>query len=111
MTSIDTVFADHLGSTSLELGQDGRIISREHFYPFGETAYLAGADGVEASYKTVRYSGKERDATGFYYYGYRYYMPGLQRWLNPDPAGDIDGLNLYAMVSNNPLTFSGRRRA
>jgi len=98
-------FTDHLGSTSLELGQDGRIISREHFYPFGETAYLAGADGVEASYKTVRYSGKERDATGFYYYGYRYYMPGLQRWLNPDPAGDIDGLNLYAMVSNNPLTF------
>lgn len=98
-------FTDHLGSTSLELGQDGRIISREHFYPFGETAYLAGADGVEVSYKTVRYSGKERDATGFYYYGYRYYMPGLQRWLNPDPAGDIDGLNLYAMVSNNPLTF------
>jgi insecticidal toxin complex protein TccC len=94
-----------LGSTSLELAQDGRIISREHFYPFGETAYLAGEDVIEVSYKTVRYSGKERDATGFYYYGYRYYMPGLQRWLNPDPAGDIDGLNLYAMVSNNPLTF------
>lgn len=98
-------FTDQLGSTSLELAQDGRIISREHFYPFGETAYLAGEDVIEVSYKTVRYSGKERDATGFYYYGYRYYMPGLQRWLNPDPAGDIDGLNLYAMVSNNPLTF------
>ncbi|MBT2311626.1 RHS repeat domain-containing protein [Pseudomonas fluorescens] len=98
-------FTDHLGSNSLELAQDGRIISREHFYPFGETAYLAGEDVIEVSYKTVRYSGKERDATGLYYYGYRYYMPGLQRWLNPDPAGDIDGLNLYAMVSNNPLTF------
>ncbi|WP_434578363.1 RHS repeat protein [Pseudomonas sp. Z5-35] len=97
--------ADHLGSVGLELAQDGRIISREHFYSFGETAYLAGADGVGVSYKTARYSGKERDATGFYYYGYRYYMPGLQRWLNPDPAGNVDGLNLYAMVSNNPLTF------
>lgn len=98
-------FTDHLGSTSLELAQDGRIISREHFYPFGETAYLAGEDVVEVSYKTVRYSGKERDATGLYYYGFRYYAPWQQRWLNPDPVGAIDGLNLYAMVGNNPLTF------
>jgi insecticidal toxin complex protein TccC len=29
----------------------------------------------------------------------------LRRWLNPDPAGAIDGLNLYRMVRNNPLTF------
>ncbi|SEN56488.1 RHS repeat domain-containing protein [Pseudomonas sp. NFACC39-1] len=98
-------FTDHLGSTSLELAQDGRIISREHFYPFGETAYLAGPDGVEVSYKTARYSGKERDATGFYYYGYRYYMPSLQRWINPDPAGAVEGLNLYWMTRNNPVSF------
>ncbi|AHL35810.1 toxin [Pseudomonas brassicacearum] len=98
-------FSDHLGSISLELDHDGRIISREHFYPFGETAYLAGEDVIEVSYKTVRYSGKERDATGLYYYGFRYYAPWLQRWINPDPAGEVDGLNLYRMVRNNPLTF------
>ncbi|MFW9267643.1 RHS repeat domain-containing protein [Pseudomonas sp. NR3] len=97
--------ADHLGSVGLEVALDGRIISREHFYPFGETAYLAGENAIEVGYKTVRYSGKERDATGLYYYGFRYYSPGLQRWMNPDPAGSIDGLNLYAMVGNNPLTF------
>ncbi|MBC3375306.1 RHS repeat protein [Pseudomonas sp. SWRI92] len=97
--------ADHLGSVGLELAQDGRIISQEHFYPFGETAYLAGSDTTEVSYKTVRYSGKERDATGLYYYGFRYYVPWLQRWVNPDPAGAVEGLNLYAMVGNNPLTF------
>ncbi|WLH13745.1 RHS repeat protein [Pseudomonas hefeiensis] len=97
--------ADHLGSVGLELAQDGRVISREHYYPFGETAYLAGEDVVEVGYKTVRYSGKERDATGFYYYGYRYYMPGLQRWLNPDPAGAVDGLNLYWMTRNNSVSF------
>ncbi|MCP1443547.1 insecticidal toxin complex protein TccC [Pseudomonas sp. GGS8] len=98
-------FIDHLGSISLELAHDGRIISRENFYPFGETAYLAGDDVIEVSYKTVRYSGKERDATGLYYYGFRYYVPWLQRWINPDPAGDVDGLNFYAMVINNPLTL------
>ena len=97
--------ADHLGSVSLELAEDGRIISREHFHPFGETAYLAGDDTIEVSYKTVRYSGKERDATGLYYYGFRYYIPWLQRWVNPDPAGTVDGLNIYRMVRNNPMSF------
>ena len=97
--------SDHLGSISLELDHDARIISREHFYPFGETAYLAGDNEVEVSYKTVRYSGKERDATGLYYYGFRYYAPWLQRWVNPDPAGEVDGLNLYRMVRNNPVTL------
>ncbi|PVF10733.1 hypothetical protein DBO95_28785, partial [Yersinia pestis] len=60
---------------------------------------------VEAKYKTVRYSGKERDATGLYYYGYRYYQPWLGRWLSADPAGTIDGLNLYRMVRNNPIRW------
>ncbi len=61
----------------------------------------------------MRYSGKERDATGLYYYGYRYYAPWLGRWLNPDPAGMVDGLNLFAMVGNNPVSFrdpDGRMR-
>ncbi|MCU8483603.1 hypothetical protein M2G67_22025, partial [Vibrio vulnificus] len=27
----------------------------------------------------------------------------LCRWLNPDPAGTVDGLNLFRMVRNNPI--------
>jgi insecticidal toxin complex protein TccC len=93
-------FTDHLGSASLELGEDARIISQETFHPFGETAWSKDS-GV--SYKTIRYSGKERDATGLYYYGLRYYIPWLQRWLNPDPAGIVDGLNLFWMLRNSPI--------
>ncbi|WP_242485117.1 RHS repeat domain-containing protein [Pseudomonas sp. TH39(2020)] len=96
---------DHLSSCTLELASDARIISRETYYPFGESAWSAGPNDTDGDYKTVRYSGKERDATGLYYYGYRYYIPWLQRWLNPDPAGDLDGLNLFSMVLNNPMTF------
>ncbi|HDL8091649.1 TPA: RHS repeat-associated core domain-containing protein, partial [Yersinia enterocolitica] len=40
-----------------------------------------------------------------YYYGFRYYMPWLGRWLSSDPAGTIDGLNLYRMVRNNPIRY------
>ncbi|WP_223481321.1 MULTISPECIES: RHS repeat domain-containing protein [unclassified Pseudomonas] len=95
---------DHLGSSTLELDQHANVITQERYYPFGGTAWSNG-EAVQVSYKTVRYSGKERDATGLYYYGFRYYVPWLQCWLNPDPAGAIDGLNLYRIVRNNPMTF------
>ncbi|MCU1738150.1 MULTISPECIES: RHS repeat-associated core domain-containing protein [unclassified Pseudomonas] len=95
---------DHLGSSSLELDSEGEVISQETYHPYGSTAWFAGRSEVEASYKTVRYSGKERDATGLYYYGFRYYAPWLQRWINPDPAGGVDGLNVYAFVQSGPIS-------
>jgi RHS repeat-associated protein len=60
-----------------------------------------------------------------YYYGFRFYDPNLQRWINRDPLGDPgfgftfdankppfattlielpQGPNLYGFVRNNPLT-------
>lgn len=99
---------DHLGSSSLELGQNGELISHEIYYPFGGTAWWSARSVVEANYRTVRYSGKEMDASGLYYYGLRYYAPWLQRWVSADPGGDVDGLNLYVMVGNNPLLYVDR---
>lgn len=99
-------FGDHLGSSSLELDERGALISQENYLPYGGTACTASRSAVEANYRTIRYSGKERDASGLYYYGHRYYAPWLQRWISPDPAGTVDGLNLYCMVGNNPLRYT-----
>jgi insecticidal toxin complex protein TccC len=96
--------ADHLGSSALELDGQAALISHEGYYPFAGTAWWTARSAVEAKYKMVRYSGKERDASGLYYYGFRYYAPWLMRWLNPDPAGTADGLNLYRFVSNSPIS-------
>jgi insecticidal toxin complex protein TccC len=93
---------DHLRSGTLELDEHARVQSREEFYPFGGTAWEDHSD-QSGAYKTIRYSGKERDATGLYYYGYRYFAPWLCRWINPDPAGAVDGLNLYCFVGNSPV--------
>lgn len=93
---------DHLGSCCLELDKDAAIISHEGYYPFGVTAWWAARSRVDADYKTIRYSGKERDTSGLYYYGFRYYAPWLGRWISPDPAGTSDGLNLYRFCGNNP---------
>ncbi|WP_271472653.1 RHS repeat-associated core domain-containing protein, partial [Metapseudomonas resinovorans] len=89
----------------LELDQAADLLTLEEYFPFGGTAVWTGKSLSETQYKFVRYSGKERDATGLYYYGFRYYLPWLGRWLNPDPAGTVDGLNLFQMVGNNPITF------
>ncbi|MHC8407350.1 RHS repeat domain-containing protein [Pseudomonas sp. TMB3-21] len=96
---------DHLGSSALELDEIANLISQEWYYPFGGTAYWAGRNAIEAKYKTVSYSGKERDATGLYYFGFRYYASWLQRWINPDPGGYLDGMNLFLMVGNNPNRY------
>ncbi|PDO85668.1 RHS repeat protein [Kosakonia pseudosacchari] len=98
-------YNSYMGGSQLELDVNGNIISMEEFYPYGGTAVITARSSVEVSYKTIRYSGNERDATGLYYYSYRYYQPWAGRWLSADPAETSDGLNLYRMVHNNPLSF------
>uniref|UniRef100_UPI0015836CB5 RHS repeat protein n=1 Tax=Candidatus Williamhamiltonella defendens TaxID=138072 RepID=UPI0015836CB5 len=98
-----------IGSSTLELDGMGEIISQEEYYPYGGTAVWTARNQTEADYKTLRYSGKERDATGLYYYGYRYYQPWVGRWLSADPAGTVDGLNLFKMSGNNPITMHDKK--
>jgi len=40
---------------------------------------------------------------GVPYYGYRYYNPGLGRWISRDPIGERGGLNLYMALYNNAM--------
>lgn len=98
-------YDDRLGSSLLELDQDGQLLSREEYYPYGGTSLWAGPSQVEADCKSIRYSGKERDASGLYYYGQRYYQPWSGRWLSADPAGTADGLNLFRAMRNNPVSL------
>lgn len=91
---------------ALELDATGRCVSSEVWYPFGGTASWARQNQAEVDSKTLRYCGKERDMTGLINYGFRLYVPWQMRWLNPDPAGTVDGLNVLRMVRNNPITLS-----
>jgi hypothetical protein len=43
---------------------------------------------------------------GRYYYKARFYWPPLGRFLQTDPVGSADDLNLYAYVGNNPINFT-----
>ncbi|MFT4270487.1 MAG: RHS repeat-associated core domain-containing protein [Pantoea sp.] len=98
--------ADRSENIRFELDGEGNIISREHYYPFGGTSLWATARQITSHYKTLRYAAKERDITGLLYNRYRYYAPWMMRWINTDPAGGVDGINLFRMVKNNPVTFT-----
>lgn len=92
---------DHLRSSQIVTTEDGELYSQEEYYPYGETSF--------GSYrkKRYRYNGKERDEeTGLYYYGARYYAPWLRRWCSVDPAGTMDGYNMYLYAKSAPINFT-----
>ena len=98
-------FGNHLGSASLELDRNAGIISYEEYYPYGSTSYQAAPSQNEMP-KRYRYTGKERDGeTGFSYHGARYCAVWLARWLSVDPAGLVDGSNLFLYCRANPITL------
>ncbi|MGD2070370.1 MAG: RHS repeat-associated core domain-containing protein, partial [Gemmatimonadota bacterium] len=101
--------ADHLGSESLELAEDGAVISYEEYHPYGTTAFQCARSAGEAESKRYRYIGEERDGeTGLHSHGARHYASWLGRWTSADPAGLIDGSNLYRFTRNNPVMLTDR---
>lgn len=94
---------NHLGSATLELDEEARIISYEEYAPFGSSTYQAVRSQTETA-KRYRFTGKEHDdESGFYYHGARYHAAWLGRWTSCDPIGVGDGVNVYAYARNNPV--------
>jgi RHS repeat-associated protein len=68
------------------------------YEPFGQTV-LSGASG-----NSFRYTGREDDGTGLYYYRARFYHPERQRFVSEDPIGFGGGSpNLYEYALNDPI--------
>lgn len=78
----------------------GTLTTAYNYDPYGETTMSGAGNG-----NTSEYTGRENDGTGLYYYRARYYNPQLGRFISQDPIGFAGGLNLYAYVRDNPLTF------
>ncbi|HPA57799.1 MAG TPA: RHS repeat-associated core domain-containing protein, partial [bacterium] len=99
--------SDHLGNCSVETTDTGALISFEEYHPYGGTSFQSTSSSSQVSAKRYRYNGKEKDEeTDLYYYGARYYISWLGRWMNCDPSGEVDGLNLYTYVKNNPVIYT-----
>jgi RHS repeat-associated protein len=97
-----TPITDALGSVIALTDTSGTVQTEYTYDPFGKTA-ITGTVSDNPS----RYTGREDDGTGLYYYRARYYSPILQRFVSEDPiefqGGDV---NLYGYVSNDPNNWT-----
>ena len=93
--------SDANGNVTAIINQSTNLVAQYRYDPFGN---LVAQTGPLAEGNLYRYSSKEfHQASGLYYYGYRFYDPNLQRWLNRDPLGEEGGINLYNIVKNDPI--------
>jgi len=76
--------------------------------PFGDILVADDSDGSGVvDENPFRFSTKYHDdETGLVYYGFRYYSPGLGRWMSRDPGKEAASLNLFAFVANQPVSLS-----
>ncbi|MBU6999479.1 MAG: hypothetical protein HXS51_01835 [Theionarchaea archaeon] len=111
---------DHLGSTRMVTDETGTPLTSVTYYPFGRTNECTGSS------QSYLFIGKERDATGLYYFNQRYYDPETGRfmtrdpytWLPDDPRSCDHSGNLtrwlmtpqrfvgYNYAENNPIRYS-----
>ena len=96
---------DHLGSNIAITDETSTVVWDQSYLPFGD--FYSGTGSIS---NTHQYTEKEfEEETGLYYYGARYYHPGLGRFMSVDQAGgdptDPQSWNRYAYVLNNPYKY------
>jgi len=100
---------DRLGSPIMITDESGEVVKEKQYEAFGNLIWAEGTleDNRE-------FTGKEKDPTGFHYFGARYYYGNIGRFLSPDPhtvmPGNIDlsnpqELNPYVYCVNDPLEY------
>ena len=97
---------DALGSPVAATDQQGNVVWRETYEPYGERIKKEPASSTNARWHT----GHVLDAeTGLQYAGARYYDPVLGRFMGIDPKGfsqvDPHSFNRFAYGNNNPYKY------
>lgn len=102
-TSSYFYFADGNGNITYMIDTNQTMVASYRYDPFGN---IISKSGSLADVNVYRFSSKEIHAnSGMYYYGFRFYDPNLQRWLNRDPIEERGGVNLYSFAMNRPVIF------
>jgi RHS repeat-associated protein len=98
--SAKTLYGNHLGSISALA--DGPVLTHSYRYgPFGETTTPSSADSM-----SFRYAGREKDTDSLYFYRARYFSPAMRQFTQSDPIGLAGGINTYAYVGGNPISYT-----
>jgi RHS repeat-associated protein len=93
---------DMLGTTRFMTDMSANHIEDTGFTAFGEQ--ITGATRRYGYVGSWGYQGP--DEFPFLHAGYRYYAPGVGRFLQRDPIGIRGGINVYAYVANRPTVHT-----
>jgi RHS repeat-associated protein len=97
---------DGNGNISEYLAADGSTAAHYEYDPFGNIVKESYASAYDTSSFSYKFSTKPLDqATGLYYYGYRYYDPQTGKWPSRDPIEEEGGVNLYGFVGNDGVNW------
>ncbi len=94
---------DHRGNVSCLIdAEKGIAVEWYHYSAFGACTPFS------MQYKPVdnpwRFSSKRIDnEANLVYFGKRYYMPGIGRWISKDPLGTPESINRYTFSLNQPM--------
>ena len=101
--------ADGSGNVTYLQDSSQAMAATYRYDAFGNTL---SSSGTWAAANVYRFSSQQIHInSGMYMYLYRCYDPGMQRWINRDPLGELGGINLYAFAGNggpNRVDFYGR---
>ena len=95
---------NHRGDTVSVSDGNGTHIWQSDYDAFGQPLPVKSASGAFApryTFSTKRYFPE----LGTYYYGHRWYLPELCRWMQKDPGSYNDGFNYYVFCSSSPVTI------
>jgi RHS repeat-associated protein len=87
---------DMVGSPIAWVGDDGAVVTRAVYGPFGDAA-------ITGEPQPTGFTGREQDRPDLLHFRARPYVPSLRRFVSEDPLEAPAG-NLYAYADNAPLS-------
>jgi RHS repeat-associated protein len=106
-TLVHYIHTDHLNTPRLITNQAGHAVWRwDNHDPFGGNAPSENPSDLGAFTCNLRFAGQYFDKeTNLHYNYFREYGPAEGRYIQSDPIGLEGGINTYAYVGGNPLSY------